>query len=213
MCPDMWLWLGEGIEGFTANSAFSLLETLVPNRIIPQPLEVLVFKNLWKSPAPSKVCAFSWQLLLDRIQTKDNLRKQRMLQNNNVNCVFCGSCAESGSHLFLHCDCASKVWYQISRWLGLFLILPHNVFTSFALLITSAKNKKEKMGLCLIWNAYVWVIWIARNDGIFNAKVWRYDEVVEQIKLLSWKWFIGRMATGPCLLYEWNWSPLDCMQR
>ncbi|MCH80013.1 LINE-1 reverse transcriptase like, partial [Trifolium medium] len=64
--PDVWLWLGDGIQGFTVNSAFLLLENLVPNRRVLEPTEELVFDNLWKSAAPSKVCAFSWQLILDR---------------------------------------------------------------------------------------------------------------------------------------------------
>jgi hypothetical protein len=34
-----------------------------------------------------------------------------------------------------------------------------------------------------------------------------------RIKLLSWQWFIGRLAKGPCILYEWQWSPVDCMRR
>jgi len=37
-----------------------------------------------------------------------------------------------------------------------------------------------------IWHATVWVIWIARNDRIFNNKVLEVDDIVEQIKVLSW---------------------------
>lgn len=32
--------------------------------------EKLVFSQIWKSPAPLKIVAFSWRLLLDRIPTK-----------------------------------------------------------------------------------------------------------------------------------------------
>jgi hypothetical protein len=79
------------------------------------------------------------------------------------------------------------------------------------MLILCAKNKKERGGLCLIWTAYVWIIWSVRNDIIFNNGVLFIDDVVEQVKLLSWKWFVGRVSKGPFLLYEWKWSPLDCM--
>ncbi|MCI36919.1 hypothetical protein A2U01_0058143, partial [Trifolium medium] len=37
------------------------------------PTDEFVFTNFWKCGAPSKVCVFSWQMLLDRIQTTDNL--------------------------------------------------------------------------------------------------------------------------------------------
>ncbi|CAJ2627651.1 unnamed protein product [Trifolium pratense] len=63
-------------------------------------IRCFVFKNLWKSPAPSKVITFLWQLILDRIQTKDNLRKRRMIHDNNFNCVLCTVCVESACHVF-----------------------------------------------------------------------------------------------------------------
>ncbi|MCI34415.1 hypothetical protein A2U01_0055635, partial [Trifolium medium] len=36
---------------------------------------------------------------------------------------------------------------------------------------------------------------MVRNDCIFNNGVVIVEDVVDQIKLLSWKWFIGRMAS------------------
>ncbi|PNX70648.1 hypothetical protein L195_g057604, partial [Trifolium pratense] len=38
-------------------------------------------------------------------------------------------------HLFLHCTIASKVWYQIMSWLGLVVIVPQNLVTSFGMLV------------------------------------------------------------------------------
>jgi hypothetical protein len=78
-------------------------------------------------------------------------------------------------------------------------------------LIGCGKNKKESVGLCLIWNAFMWVLWSTRNGVIFNNDVVLVDEVADKIKRLSWKWYVGRVAKGSFLLYEWEWSPLDCM--
>ncbi|PNX57132.1 hypothetical protein L195_g058540, partial [Trifolium pratense] len=44
---------------------------------------------------------------------------------------------------------ATEIWYAITRWSGLFLIIPHNIATSFALFYTSARNTKEKKGAVL----------------------------------------------------------------
>ncbi|WJX84009.1 hypothetical protein P8452_66622 [Trifolium repens] len=44
-----------------------------------------------------------------RIQTKNNLWKRRMLQEQQINCVLCGLGMETPVHLFLHCVCASKI--------------------------------------------------------------------------------------------------------
>ncbi|GAU38148.1 hypothetical protein TSUD_395930 [Trifolium subterraneum] len=210
---DRWLWLGDGVQGYTANSAYSLVVNKLVTPSVCDPINDLVFKILWKCGAPSKVSAFSWQLMLDRLQTKDNLMKRRIIQAHHGNCVFCNLAQESASHLFLHCDRVAKVWYDLMRWLGLTVILPHNIVSSLAILVTCANNKKERAGLCLIWNAYMWVIWTVRNVCVFNNGVFMEEEVADQVKLESWKWFIGRVAKGPCMLYEWRWSPLDCLMR
>ncbi|PNX85550.1 F-box family protein [Trifolium pratense] len=48
------------------------------------------FFTLWCSPAPSKVVAFSWQLLHDRIPTRSNLAHQHILSPNvSLDCVAC----------------------------------------------------------------------------------------------------------------------------
>jgi hypothetical protein len=208
---DTWLWLDGDIQGFTANSAYLLLVAEYIPPVERDPVFHFVFKNLWKCGAPSKVCAFAWQLLLDRIPTKDKLLKRRIIQLAQGVCVFCGLALKSSTHLFLHCRGAAKVWYDVSRWLGFFNTLPHTIVSSLAMLLLCAKNKKERGGLCLIWAAYVWVIWSIRNDIIFNNGVLFLDDVVEQVKLVSWKWYVGRVAKGPFLLYEWKWSALDCM--
>jgi hypothetical protein len=106
---DRWLWLGDELQGFKANSAYLLLvNEFIPPSVLDA-TQALVFKNLWKCGAPSKVYGFSWQLLLDRIQTKDNLVKRRILQIQQCMCVLCGSATETAAHLFLHCDLVAKV--------------------------------------------------------------------------------------------------------
>ena len=63
----------------------------------------MVFDLLWKSPALSKVVAFSWQLLLNRIPSKDNLLSRRILPPVSLGrCDFCDQVAETATHLFLN---------------------------------------------------------------------------------------------------------------
>ncbi|MCI18437.1 hypothetical protein A2U01_0039591 [Trifolium medium] len=138
-------------------------------RRVMDPVDEFVFTKVWKCGAPSKVCAFSWQLLLNRIQTKDNL------------CFV--------------------------------VIIPPNLASSFALLVGCGKDKRGKECLALIWNSLMWSIWKVRNDIVFNNKEVVIDDLVDQVKTQAWKWFIGRMAKSPCLLYEWKWNPIDCFQR
>ncbi|WJX12391.1 hypothetical protein P8452_02899 [Trifolium repens] len=209
---DTWLWLGEGSKGFTVKDAYMLLENRTNSYRILEPVDRFVFNRLWKSAAPSKVRAFAWQILLGRAPTKINLFKRRMIEANQTNCVVCGLGPETETHLFLHCSGAAKIWCDILRWLGFCLVIPPNLVTAVAMW-TCTNDKKDRAGICLIWCAYVWVLWKARNENVFNNTIINLDVVVEQIKVLSWQWFIGRVAKGPCLLYEWIWSPMDCMKR
>jgi hypothetical protein len=208
---DSWLWMGDDTCGFTANSAYTVLAAEFNQFVLPSPTLQFVFKNLWKCGAPSKICAFSWQLILDRIQTKDNLVKHRIINEQQGQCVLCGSVPETAIHLFLHCNFAAAVWYGIMCWLGFIIVLPNTIVSSLAVLLNCAKSKNQKRGLCFIWNVYMWTMWRVRNDRIFNNVTVSAVDVIDQIKLLCWKWFIGRIAKGPFLLYEWNWDPLECM--
>ncbi|MCH82386.1 LINE-1 reverse transcriptase like, partial [Trifolium medium] len=196
---DRWLWLGDGTQGYTVKSAYLRLENMVTNRRTLEPVEEFVFKRLWKCAVPSKVRAFAWQLLLNRVQTKENLFKRKMLQMDQQLCVLCDRKRETATHLFLHCECVVKIWYEITGWLGFNLIIPPSLAISFAMWATCVTNKKEKAGMCLIWNAFMWTVWKRRNDYVFNNVAVIVEEVVEQIKVVSWQWFIGRMAKGPCM--------------
>jgi hypothetical protein len=52
-----------------------------------------------------------------------------------------------------------------------------------------------KRGAWLIWHSVIWVIWISRNDRIFNNNVKEVDEMVEEIKMLSWNWSLNRLKS------------------
>jgi hypothetical protein len=66
-----------------------------------------VFSRIWRSAAPSKVAAFSWKLLRNRIPSKANLAHRQVLPPEaTLLCVMCDEVIESANHLFLHCPAA-----------------------------------------------------------------------------------------------------------
>jgi hypothetical protein len=93
------------------------------------------------------------------------------------------------------------------------ILVPPNLAVAFSMLVSYGRGKRGKECLALIWQSVMWSIWKFRNDGVFNNKVVTIDEVVDHIKFQSWKWFIGRVAKILCLLFEWQWSPVDCFMR
>jgi hypothetical protein len=147
---DTWLWKEDKEAGFTVKGCyFMLLRLFREQRVFDRSTEI-VFSRLWKGGVLSKVCAFSWKMLLNRIPTKENLHRRRMLQQQNLNCVLCDLAVESTTHLFLHCDKAASVWYAIMKWLGLVIIVPPNLVSSFVILGEYGKGKKGKLCLSLI---------------------------------------------------------------
>jgi hypothetical protein len=74
-------------------------------------------------------------------------------------------------------------------------------------------NKRIRKGVGMIWHAVVWSLWRAGNDRIFYNLTRDMDEVVEEVKVLSWRWGLTRLETPACLFYEWQWNPIECLRR
>jgi hypothetical protein len=62
---DRWVWLPDPDGEFSVNSSYKLLLEMGSNEDGSDDNLVAVLDQLWGSLAPSKVIAFSWQLLYD----------------------------------------------------------------------------------------------------------------------------------------------------
>jgi hypothetical protein len=97
---------GGGFDGEVNLSNFFLLHRQEREHSL---LQQYCFNNIWKSVAPSKVIAFTWQLLLDRIPTKNNLILRGIAYDSGTVCPLCNGYDESSIHLFFHGEIAAKV--------------------------------------------------------------------------------------------------------
>jgi hypothetical protein len=211
---DDWSWLPGEMGMFSVHSVYFTLGLVLPPVVVFSEFELEVFSNMWKSPAPSKVLAFSWKLLRNRIPTKSNLLIRGVLNEvGGLNCVHCHGREEDVCHLFIFCDFASKVWNAIFRWLGIILVLPPDLFILFDYFTAAAPTKKMGKGFALIWHATVWSIWRSRNDLSFANGVVDVLKVVDDIKVLSWRWGLSRRKISICLFYEWCWDLGLCLRR
>lgn len=211
---DLWRWRLEEDGAFSVKSMYSRLETLMVPVDNLQDGERRVFAQIRKSSAPSKVVVFAWKLLHDRIPTKINLAIRNSLPpDSSLQCVWCNNSIEDSTHLFLHCEGVGKVWCKLMEWLEFNFLIPPNLFIMWECWNGEFLNKKLRRGGRLIWHAAIWSIWKARNDRIFNNVVTDVEELLESVKVLSWRWFLGRLNSYACLFYEWNWNPKDCLLR
>jgi hypothetical protein len=212
MEEDCWKWSpGENGE-FSVNSAYNFLAKELRDEGELEGELVRVFDHLWDSSAPSKVIAFSWQLIYDRIPSRSNLLLRGIdVADKPWECVGCVGKVESSNHLFLHCPGAMKIWIEIFKWLGVSIVIPPSLPSLFEILRGSTWNHRIRKGYVMVWHATLWAIWRARNNAIFSTGIFLPHTIVDDIKVLSWKWSLGRLKISPCLFYEWNWDPGACM--
>ncbi|WJX59781.1 hypothetical protein P8452_45062 [Trifolium repens] len=74
-------------------------------------------------------------------------------------------------------------------------------------------SKQLRYGLIMIWNAVIWSVWCHRNKVIFDNVAVDCVGLVEEVKIASWKWWIGRSKAPSCLFYEWTMEPVICLNR
>ncbi|KAK2422414.1 hypothetical protein QL285_032949 [Trifolium repens] len=74
-------------------------------------------------------------------------------------------------------------------------------------------RKEGRKGILMVWHAVVWILWRARNDRIFSGKIVELEEIMDRIKIVSWKWLLAKKDSAPCLFYEWCVDPFDCLAR
>ncbi|PNX73974.1 ribonuclease H, partial [Trifolium pratense] len=199
---DGWRWKADPQMGFTAKSAYHSLIRLQRSRNGFDQLLLYVFKNLWKTAAPCKVVAFSWQLLLDRIPTIANPSLRGVANGGNSNCSLCNAASiKSTVHLFLQCEFAAKVWYHISLWIGQVFILPPNMHLSFSMMLGCGMGKTGKKELLLIWHATIWTVWRIRNNRILIMAL--------LMSMMRWRQLKGYLGNG--ISNVWQKSPASSM--
>jgi hypothetical protein len=209
---DCWKCRGGDDDLFSVKSAYVMVSDLLLPRGNVNCQEKLAFKVIWNCPAPSKVSGFAWLVLRDRVPTRENLIRCRVLPDDGQQCcVFCGDSAETVPHLVLYCNVILQVWDCIFNWLGLKLELPHSILSLLNFLATVPGSKQKRKGLVMVCNAVIWSIWRHRNKAIFDNGATYLASLFNDVKTLSWKWWIGRSNTSPCLFYEWNAEPMICL--
>ena len=69
-----------------------------------------------------------------------------------------------------------------------------------------------KKGKGIIWLATMWVLWNTWNDKVFNEVNVEVDTIVEEVKVLAWKWAMYKVCIPVCQYFEWCWDPKWCLR-
>ena len=71
-------------------------------------------RGVWRGLVPPRVKVLTWMTLLGKLNTKDRLRRFRII-NEELH-PFCDENLETVNHLFYHCYLDWKVWCSILNW-------------------------------------------------------------------------------------------------
>lgn len=159
---DNWVWMNNSEGTYCVKHMYKSL--LSQEGETEQHIDSKVWSTLWNIKASSKALAFSWSLLLNKIQSKVNLLDRGItLEENNTLCPFCNLVQEDDTYLFFSCNLSFAIWMCLYKWMSIEVGLP---LTPFIHLVQHGQGiGKTKSNQ--IWKV-VWVLWRHQNNIIFR---------------------------------------------
>lgn len=204
--PDHWTWLASGDGLYTVNSAYLFLQGSLSLE------QDQALSDVWRSLAPSKVKAFAWRVLLDRIASKENLIKRKVLDDQGqAQCSLCNGHLESTWHLLFSCPVSTHLWQRVADWIGVNLgttFSPRDHLMQFKI---GWNNIQRRVSLT-VWLAILWTLWLGRNSLVFRGNQFNHEEALDQIKRHSWTWMKANVKDFCYSFYDWHSNPLSCIQ-
>ena len=117
---------------------------------------------VWRNRAPPRVQFFAWLLVRERIQSRENLKRRKVLED--AACEICASADETAAHIMFECEFAKSFWAALHIDLPSLMTtaklselvppqhIPAGHFDSFLL-------------LCC------WQLWKRRNNAVFRQQL------------------------------------------
>ncbi|KAK2436694.1 hypothetical protein QL285_021667 [Trifolium repens] len=203
---DRWQWQPDPDIGYTVRGAYHLLTSQDS-----VPLDA-VATLVWHHHVPLKVSIFAWRLLRDRLPTKANLVTRGILHIAAHTCVSgCGE-VESAHHLFLSCSTFGSVWTLVHSWIGT-PVVEHTSLRDHLVQFTSSAggSRARRSFMQLIWLVCAWVVWTERNHRLFRGLASTTHQMLDKIKLFSFRWLKATNVTLASNCHSWWSSPLLCL--
>jgi hypothetical protein len=203
---DRWQWRHDPSAGYSVRDAYQVLTS--QDTTVMGEAEDLI----WHRHVPLKVSILAWRLLRDRLPTKANLVSRGILSPDQHHCVAgCGS-IETAHHLFISCSTFGSLWALVRSWIGFSTVDAYNLtdhFLQFTFSIGGARARRSF--LQLIWLACVWVVWNERNLRVFKTSANSVAQLLDKVKLFSYRWLCTTDVTLAINLHYWWSNPLLCL--
>ncbi|GKV05586.1 hypothetical protein SLEP1_g17582 [Rubroshorea leprosula] len=208
-CADRWEWIHSADGQYSTTTAYAVLA-----KQRKEDDEEKIFKRVWNPTIPTKVAAFNWRVLMDRIPTRSNLFKRGIIKEvEERKCALCMGEEEDSSHLFLNCSVAKWLWKACTKWWGVKIVLQKECWPTFQHLGAWTKKTYKKEGWDCIWNAMLWTVWMARNKKIFDNAEVNLIKLFDLIQLRSFTWIKARKPKCYFHLSDWLINPTSCLDK
>ena len=151
------------------NSTYTL--TRMSSRLLP-------FPWIWSSKCRNKLRIFAWLLLMDRLNTRNILkRKNFTIQDSNYNCVLCSTILKK-----LHITSSLDV--HLVKNVGRGLVCKWNSLLPFYDMLSASKISFHKQFFMEVFIISTWCIWKQRNGFVFDNRPptidnWKSDFIDE----------------------------------
>ncbi|XP_076940283.1 uncharacterized protein LOC143609414 [Bidens hawaiensis] len=197
---DRLVWDFDDNEGFSVRSLIRGLDDLKPHD------ENYVME--WNNWVPKKVGIHAWRVEMGRIPVLLELLKRGIAVTTAV-CPICEEELESTEHLVISCQFTQTLWSVISSWGKVSSIFAFSVkdLLEFHRFSYFPKQKAKAFNaVCLTTN---WCIWRERNALVFEGKQININNVVGEIKALSFLW-VKNQGKNRSLTWE-KWRGFNFM--
>jgi hypothetical protein len=159
-----------------------------------------------------KVSILAWRLLRDRLPTKNNLLRRGIIQADNIRCVAGCGFDESATHPFLHCELFGSLWQHVRSWIGISGADPQNINDHFIQFIHYRGHSRTcRSFLQLVWLLCIWLVWIERNNRLFNNIQTPIFQIIEKVKHNSLWSLKANNTTFVFGSQRWWSDPLFCL--
>jgi hypothetical protein len=203
---DRWQWRPDPAAGYSVHDAYQILTS--QDSVILGEAEALI----WHRQVPLKVSILAWRLLRDRLPTRANLVSRGILDPDLHDCVTgCGG-IETARHLFLSCNTFGSLWALVRSWIGFSAVDAFSLSDHFVQFTYSTGGLRARRSfLQLVWLACVWVVWSERNLRIFRNSEHTVHQLLDKVKLFSYRWMRTTDVTLATNFHCWWSSPLLCL--
>lgn len=160
------------------------------------------FSILWRTQAPTRIKSFGWRIFLNRVATKDQLKKRDLcLSDSDGNCVMCSQSAEDLNHLLFICSFSSNVWELVGAQSGCFVSFASTSWKHYVSQCGLPKSPGSMVNKGLIWLSVVWSLQKVMNEIVFNNDKCNLNDFLWSIKLLAWNDRAQEKFLTPILMF------------